>query len=280
MPAYVAMLVLLSAWMHAGWNILVKGSKDAQLDTLNFALAGSVVALLALPFVALPDKACIPWMASSLLIHVAYFVSLVEAYRHTDLSVAYPLMRGMAPVLVTLLAPLAGELITPQQVLGIVVIAVGIALPTWAGMGWKTGSRKGLHFGMLNAVIIALYTLLDGIGVRLSGTAVGYTFWMFFLNGWGILIVTLYRRGYQSVWRSMKVRWRIALIGALLSISSYGIVLWAMSVAPIPAVAALREVSVIFAAIMGVFWLHERMGHTKIVGALFVALGAVVLRTA
>jgi drug/metabolite transporter (DMT)-like permease len=195
MSAYVAVLVLLSALMHAGWNVLVKHSQDGQLDTVSFALAGSALAALMLPFVPLPEMTCAPWMATSLLVHVGYFISLIEAYRHADLSVAYPLMRGMAPVLVTALTLLLGEQVTLWQGVGIGLIGLGIALPVWISEGWRTESRKGILFGCLNAAIIALYTSLDGMGVRQAETAIGYTFWMFFFNGWGILAYTVWTSG-------------------------------------------------------------------------------------
>jgi drug/metabolite transporter (DMT)-like permease len=278
MSAYVAVLVLLSALMHAGWNVLVKHSKDGQLDTVSFALAGSALAALMLPFVPLPEMACAPWMATSLLVHVGYFISLIEAYRHADLSVAYPLMRGMAPVLVTALTMFAGEYVTPWQGLGIGFIGLGIALPVWISMGWRVESRTGILFGFLNAIIIALYTLLDGMGVRQAGTAVGYTFWMFFFNGWGILAYTVWRRGRLAVWEHARARWRLSLIGAALSIGAYGIVLWAMTIAPISSVAALREVSVVFAAVMGTWWLHERMGPQRIAGACLVGMGVMLIK--
>jgi drug/metabolite transporter (DMT)-like permease len=278
MPAHVVLLVLLSALMHAGWNVLVKRSPDGQLDTVSFALAGSALAALMLPFVPVPDGASVPWMAASLLVHVAYFISLVEAYRHADLSVTYPLMRGMAPVLVTLLAWLAGETLSEQQGVGIGIIGIGIALPAWLSMEGGINSRKGMLFGWLNAMIIALYTLLDGMGVRQAGTAIGYTTWMFFFNGWGILVYTIWRRGRQSVVEHVWTRARLALWGAVLSMGSYGIVLWAMTQASIPSVAALREISVVFAALMGTLWLHERMGKIRIACACLVGLGVMLIK--
>lgn len=278
MPAHVAFLVLLSALMHAGWNVLVKHSRDGQLDTVSFALMGSAIAVLWLPWVPLPDAASAPWMAVSLLVHVAYFISLIEAYRHADFSVAYPLMRGMAPVWVCGLAWLAGERLSGQQGLGILLVAVGIVLPAWLGAVWRSGSPRGLVFGLINALIIALYTWLDGMGVRQAGTAIGYTCWMFFFNSWGILAYTVWRRGGPTVLSHARMHWRLSIAAALMSIGAYGIVLWAMTQAPIPAIAALREVSVVFAALMGSRWLHESMGRSRLMGAMLVGVGVMLIK--
>jgi drug/metabolite transporter (DMT)-like permease len=273
----VTLLVLLSALMHAGWNFLVKASSERLLDTAGLAVAGSLLAACLLPFVALPAPESRPWLAVTVFIHIAYFLALIETYRHADLSLAYPLMRGVAPVLVALAAPLIDETLPVGTLLGVTLIGLGIVLPTWFGFRHGAVVRTGIYYALGNACIIALYTLVDGIGVRLSGSAASYTLWLFFLDGWGILVVALWFRG-SAVSVHLRQRWAQALAGALLTIASYGIVLWAMSVASIPAVAALRETSVIFAALLGAFVLKERLGHWRIVGAIGVAMGAAAIR--
>jgi drug/metabolite transporter (DMT)-like permease len=273
----VALFVLLSALMHAGWNFLVKASSERLLDTAGLAVAGSLLAACLLPFVALPAPESRPWLAVTVFIHIAYFLALIETYRHADLSLAYPLMRGVAPVLVALAAPLIDETLPVGTLLGVTLIGLGIVLPTWFGFRHGAVVRTGIYYALGNACIIALYTLVDGIGVRLSGSAASYTLWLFFLDGWGILVVALWFRG-SAVSVHLRQRWAQALAGALLTIASYGIVLWAMSVASIPAVAALRETSVIFAALLGAFVLKERLGHWRVVGAIGVAMGAAAIR--
>lgn len=272
----VALLVLLSALMHAGWNFLVKASPDRLLDTVGLAMAGSLMAACLLPFVPLPAPASLPWLAVTVFVHVGYFLALLAAYRHADLSLAYPVMRGTAPVLVALAAPLMGEPMAPGLMAGIALVAIGIVLPAWVGLRRGIGGH-GLGYALANAGIIALYTVIDGIGVRLSGSAAAYTLWLFFLDAWGILAVALWRRG-GGVVRHLRLRWPQALGGAVLTIGSYGIVLWAMTVAPIPAVAALRETSVVFAAWLGTWRLKERLGSWRLGGALLVALGAASIR--
>jgi drug/metabolite transporter (DMT)-like permease len=277
----VALLVLLSALMHAGWNFLVKASPDRLLDTVGLAVAGSLVAACLLPFVPLPAAESLPWLAVTVFVHVAYFVVLIEAYRHADLSLAYPLMRGTAPVLVALAAPLLGEAPAPGLLLGVTLVAAGIVLPSWSDLRRPDvpGRRRGLGFAAANAVIIALYTLIDGVGVRLAGNAAAYTLWLFFLDAWGILAVALWRRG-PAVLTHLRRRWRPALAGSVLTIGSYGIVLWAMTRAPVSAVAAIRETSVIFASLLGVLFLKERMGPARLLGASLVLAGVLTIRLA
>lgn len=278
MSALVAGLILLSALMHAGWNFLVKKSADGHLDTVGFSIGCSFIAVWLLPIVGLPDAACYPWLAATLVVHVAYFVLLAEAYKLVDFSLAYPLMRGTAPLLVASMAPVLGEVMSPFQIAGIVLIGLGIGLPAWMGKPWQTVKSRGLMICLLNAFVIALYTVLDGVGVRLSGHAVAYTLWLFLFNSWGILAILVWRRGAAEVAQHIRHGWRVATLGAGMSMASYGIVLWAMTQATIPAVAALREMSVVFAALLGTWILKEQMGRWRILGAVFVALGAATIR--
>jgi drug/metabolite transporter (DMT)-like permease len=276
MTSLVVGLVLMSALMHAGWNFLVKRGSDSQLDTALFSLGCSLIAACLLPFVPLPDPSCYPWLFVTLIVHVAYFWTLAAAYQHADLSLAYPVMRGIAPVLVTLFATLSGEAMNALQIAGVACIALGILLPAWVGKPWQ--NRKGLYFAILNAAIIALYTVLDGVGVRLSGNAMSYTLWLFLFNSWGILSILIWRRSLLEIIKRARSGWRNAMLGACLSMGSYGIVLWAMTQSAIPAVAALREVSVVFAAFLGALFLKESMGRWRIVGASLVGVGAAVIR--
>jgi drug/metabolite transporter (DMT)-like permease len=273
----VALLVLLSAVMHAGWNYLVKASADRLLDTLAITLGGSLLAAVLLPFVPLPTPAAWPWLGLTVLLHVGYFAGLIQSYRYADLSVAYPLMRGTAPLLVALVAPLLGDPLSPGLLAGVLLIGTGIGLPAWIGIARGAVSWKGAGYALGNSFFIAAYTLSDGIGVRASGNAVSYTLWLFFLNAFAILLIARWRRG-SGFLRGIGARWRRATAGSLLTILSYGIVLWAMSISPIPAVAALRETSVIFAALLGACLLKESMGRWRTIGALLVTLGAASIR--
>lgn len=276
MSAWVVTFVLASALMHAGWNSLVKRGDDSQLDTALIALGSSLIAAVLLPFVPALDPACYPWLILSIIVHVAYYLTLAAAYQHADLSLAYPLMRGIAPVMLACFAVLTGEVLNLMQALGIALIAAGIVMPSWVGKPWK--NRKGVFFAILNAAIIATYTLVDGIGVRLANQATSYILWLFFFNSWAIVSILIWRRGLSEMVTKARLRWRTALLGGCMSMGSYGIVLWAMTQSSIPAVAAMREVSVIFAALLGVWFLKESMGPWRIFGASSVGLGAAVIR--
>lgn len=276
MSGWVVALVLLSALMHAGWNFLVKRGDDSHLDTALIALGSSLIAAVLLPFVPALNPACYPLLILSIIVHVAYYLTLASAYQHADLSLAYPLMRGIAPVMLACFAVMTGEVLTAMQALGIALIASGIVMPAWVGKPWK--NRKGVLFAILNAAIIATYTLLDGMGVRLANQAVSYILWLFFFNSWAILSILIWQRGLSEIVSQSRIRWRTTLMGAGMSMGSYGIVLWAMTQTTIPAVAALREVSVIFAALLGAWFLKESMGRWRIVGAGLVGVGAAVIR--
>lgn len=273
----VALLVLLSALMHAGWNFVVKASADRFLDFTGVVLAGGLVAACSLPWLPTPAPASWSWLAATTFIHVGYYLLLMQAYKHADLSIAYPLMRGSAPVMVALVAPLAGDMVSLVLMIGIALVSAGIALPIGIGIRRGGVSHTGLGYGFATAGVIALYTMLDGIGARHSGHAVAYTMWLFFLNAGLILVLLAWRRG-RAAFIHLQRRWLLSLLGSVLTMGSYGIVLWAMTIASIPAVAALRETSVIFAAILGAWLLKERMGRWRIAGALLVALGAMTIR--
>lgn len=277
MTTGIALLVLFSALMHASWNFLIKKSPDKLLDTASLALGGSVLAVVLLPWFPLPAEAARPWLAISVFVHIAYFMALVESYRHADLSMAYPLMRGMAPLLVVLAAPLFGEAITLPLMLGVALVGAGIMLPAVIGLRAGAVRKVGIYYAVGNSLIIALYTVIDGIGVRLAGDAAAYTLWLFFLDSWGIMGIAIWRKKGLII-QHLRQRWAFALSGAVLTTGSYGIVLWAMSLASIPAVAALRETSVIFAALMGSLLLKEPMGHLRVAGAMLIAFGAAAIR--
>ena len=274
-PVLVA--VLASALLHASWNYLVKASGERLLDTATLALGGSLLAAILLPWMPLPAPASLPWLGISVFIHIAYFVALIETYRHADLSVAYPLMRGAAPVFVMLALPLYESNTSLLLIAGIGLLCTGVTLPALIGLHQGIVQSKGLYWALINALIIAGYTIVDGIGVRASGDALSYTLWLFFLDAWGIAAIAVWRRPGQLLPHLGK-RWRFGLIGALATVGSYGIVLWAMSVASIAAVAAIRETSVIFAALLGTRYLGEAMGRLRFASALLVAAGAVAIR--
>jgi len=272
----VVCAVLFAAMLHACWNALVKSSEDKDLDMALQSLFGSFWAIPLLAWVGWPQGSAWPYIVASALIHVAYYVTLVEAYRHGDLSLTYPLMRGTAPMLVALSAHLAfGESLSIVAWVGVAGISAGVLTLGLNARALQT--PKALAFALLNAAIIACYTLVDGMGARVSGNAVQYIGGLFLLQGVPFTLLVYYQRG-NVLLRYAKGRWPVTAVGSLASKASYGIALWAMTKAPVAMVAALRETSVLFAVCLGVFFLREAVTLRRVVGALVIVLGVVGLR--
>ncbi len=273
----VTLAVLGAGFLHALWNAMLKSSAgEPLLDTALIVAGGTVVALLVLPFVGIPGRASWPFMALSAMIHFAYYVTLAGAYRRGDLSFAYPLMRGVAPLFVTLLGLVfLGENPTPQMLAGILLISLGILVIAWFASGRHTPAAAG--WALANAAIIGVYTLVDGAGARASGDALAYVTWLIFLEGFPYMIWIVATRGRPAV-NFVARRWRRGLAGGAASLAAYGIVLWAMTRAPVAVVAALRETSVLFAALMGAMVLKESFGWRRLAGAASVVAGVAALR--
>jgi drug/metabolite transporter (DMT)-like permease len=285
----ITLAVLGAGFLHAGWNALLKSSPggDALLDTATVVAGSGVWALAVVPFVPLPAAAAWPFMAASATIHFGYYLTLAQAYRTGDLSFAYPLMRGTAPLIVALLGmAFLRELPSAPMASGIVLISLGIVSIAFVRPG--ASPRRGAAsprrhppgaagWAFANAAIIAAYTLVDASGARVSGNPASYVSWLLFLEGLPFLLWVLRRRGRAAVHyvRSSATR---GLIGGACSLAAYGIVLWAMTRAPVAAVAALRETSVLFAALMGSLWLKEGFGLARIAGAVSVVLGIAALK--
>jgi phosphonate utilization associated putative membrane protein len=276
--------VLFGALLHASWNALIKSGQDQQLDTALIHVLGCGVGLAMVAIVGFPDQAALPWLAASLLIHVGYYVTLVGAYQHGDLGFAYPIMRGTAPLLVAMASgQLLGEHLPLPVWLGIGGICSGVLLIGLARSLHGTGSRRhAIGFALANAAIIAAYTLVDGLGARASGNALQYVALLFLLDGIPYFLIVMWqRRGARDeAIAYMKGRWQIALLGSFASLGSYGIALWAMTKAPVASVAALRETSVLFAALIGVLLLGERFRLQRALGTGAIIAGVIALRLA
>lgn len=281
----IVLAVLFGALLHAAWNALIKSGRDKALDT---ALVHSVGIFIAVPLVmttGLPPVAAWPYMGASLFIHIGYYIALAGAYKHGDLSLTYPVMRGCAPLLVAMGSlSFVGEAISATAWAGIALLCVGVVtlgLSPSALRENDEGRRgKALAFALANAAIIALYTVIDGIGVRISGDALAYVATLFLFDGIPFLLLVLWRRPGQrrAALAYMAGRWKLALVGSAASLGSYGIALWAMTRAPIAIVAALRETSVVFAALIGALFLREAFGWQRAAGTLVIVAGVMMLR--
>ena len=273
----VTLAVLGAGFLHALWNALLKSAAgEPMLDTALIVAGASAVCLPLLPFVPLPSLDALPFALASMVIHFGYYVMLAGAYRLGDLSFAYPLMRGVAPLVVTLLGVVfLNERLDAAAIVGIGLICTGIITIAWFASGRHTLAAAAFALG--NAVIIAVYTLIDGAGARAAGNPWSYAIWLMCLEGFPFIAWVVWRRGAPAV-AYFRARWRRDVLGGGASIGAYAIVLWAMTLAPIAIVAALREVSVVFAALIGTFFLHERFGWRRLAGAVGVAAGVAALR--
>ena len=264
--------------LHAGWNALLKSSRggDPLLDTAAVVAGSSLWGLMFVPFVPVPDPASWKFAAMSAVIHFAYYFTLAQAYRTGDLSFAYPLMRGTAPLLVTVLGiVLLQEWPTVQVALGIVLICAGIV--SIAFVRRERHPPAAARWALANAALIGAYTLVDGAGARASGNALGYVSWLIFLEGLPFLVWIQVRYG-RAATAYVGRTWRRGVLAGFGSLAAYGIVLWAMTRAPVAAVAALRETSVLFAAVIGAVFLREGFGLARFAGAASVVAGIAALK--
>lgn len=275
-PWQAVVAALAAAMMHAAWNAGLKAGKDRLLDAaLLFGVAGLIGLLVALARPAMHPDAWM-WIALTTALHIPYVYLLVRAYELGELSHVYTIARGLPPVMITALAAVTiHEIPSPLSALGIATISFGILI-----VGLSPGAHlRGTLIAAAVAVTIALYSVSDGVGVRASGDAMAYNGWVFLCIGIVVSLMAMTLRRV-SIPAYVRMNWRRGLIGGVLSFVSYGLVLWAMTFAPIAAVSAFRETSVVFAALYGVLFFGEAAGSRRLGGALIVALGAIMLKLA
>jgi drug/metabolite transporter (DMT)-like permease len=278
MLSYAGGFVLLAALLHASWNAMLHGNRDRFLSMTWMSIAIAAISTLVVLFVPWPARAAWPYIGASGLVHIVYNVTLVRSYRRNDLAQAYPVARGSSPLLVTLGAALfAHEAIGPLHALGIAMISGGIIAIALQG---QHVSRAGVLAALTTGVTIAVYTVIDGIGVRLSGgQALAYTAWMFMFY-WLMPALFVAVRGLTALWepvREAPLSVGSSLIGGVVSIAAYGIVIWALQSGAMGAVSALRETSVVFAVLIGRVFLRETVSAKCWLACMIVAAGAICL---
>jgi drug/metabolite transporter (DMT)-like permease len=263
--------------LHASWNLLVKLDLDRFLALLLISCVMGIMGfamLLAFPW---PAAASYPYALASGLLHTGYNIFLARSYRTGDLSQVYPIARGTAPLL-TFIATwgLAGETVTAYGTVGILTLVAGIWLTARPGKSFSLDGMT-LFFALGTSGFIAAYTVVDGFGARASGSASAYAGLLFLLDGVFMVAVALATRGPRAFAKILPA-WKSGTAGALLSAGAYWIVIWAMSLAPIAAVAALRETSILFVMLMSAIILKEKVTGLRLIGAGLIVLGAVALR--
>lgn len=279
LPPEVALLVLLAAVLHAGWNVLVKIGGDRLLVQTTIIATGSLACALVLWAVPLPAPAAWPFVFASMVIHSLYFFFLLRSYAHGDLSQVYPIARGTSPLVVALLAiPLAGEHLAPSDLVGVVLVTFGIA--SLARGHAAAGEGRAIAYALTTGLLIAAFTLIDGLGVRRAGNPLSFILWMqaFEVVPIGLFVALRRRERAAAFLAANGARGLLTgVAGGLMAVSAYGIVLWAYSRASLAPVAALRETSVVMAAAFGARSLGEPFGLRRVLASAVVVIGVALL---
>ena len=260
-------------------NALIKVGLDPLSTTTLISIGSGIVALAFAPLVGMPASEAWPWLFASVVIHLVYFASLIESYRTGDLGQVYPIARGSAPLMTAGVTSIfVGEKLSALGWTGIAVLVAGVLLlSARGGRHLADIDRRAIGFALFTALTICAYSVVDGIGARLSANPNGYSVWLFI----GIAVVmvpyALYRDG-RDVIPAMQKFWLRGFAGGALQVLSYGIAIWAMTVAPIAIVATLRETSVLFGAAIAVVILKEPLRAVRIVAACLIVCGLVLIR--
>ncbi len=270
---------MLAAFMHVAWNAMVKSNSDRFASITQVGVVQGLFGLALTPFFPLPEGAIWFWIAASAFLHTGYKLFLVRAYEAGDLGQVYPLARGAAPLITALAAYLTlGEEMSALTTVGVLVLCLGIAVMAAKGGGLLAAlDLRAVGFALAVSLFIASYTMVDGVGARQSESFASYVVWMFALDGAVMAAVYALRRGAGGASQALHA-WRSGAGAAVLSLSAYWLVIWAMTKAPIAAVAALREVSILFALAISTFILREQATPRRIGAALCIIAGVVVIR--
>ena len=288
LPPAVTLAVLAAALTHAVWNAIAHGIKDQLLAFALIGVGGIAVAIPLIIVAAVPRSASWPYLLTSVGIHVFYVLLLMQCYRLGEFSQVYPLARGVSPLAVTILAAVfVGEHLALPQIAGVIVVSAALAFLVLGGRrpGLAGGSGgavpPGQHSGAFLAAVgtgltIAAYTTVDGVGVRLSASPAGYIAWLMLLQSLCVPMFALIRRRDVLLKQSRRVLLSGVAAGAL-SVLAYGLVLWAQTRGALAPIAALRETSVVFGAIIGTLVFREPFGRTRITATVLVVGGILLL---
>lgn len=273
MSTEVALIVILAAALNAGWNALIKISGDKIASMATVTLMGALASLIVLPFVEFPDQASWPLLALAIILHTAYHFALPFAYKHGYLGQVYPISRGSAPLLVTLgAAVFVGETLGTVAVFGVLFLSAGVMALSLDRRNRQSHNSRAVPLALLTGACIAAYTLVDGIGARQAGSVMGFAVCLTIGDGLLTFLIAL-------VWKSKEIglvvrtQWRSSALAGGMQVASYWMIIWAMALAPLGAVSALRETSVLFAALISTFLLKEGFGVWRFVSAGMIACG-------
>lgn len=271
-------LVLVAALLHATWNTLIKFSGERLLVIACMDSVALLFVVFAVGFVSLPPLDIWPWIIASALFELLYRYLLIQAYRVGDLGLVYPLMRGLSPLVVLVLTLVfAGEVLSSQQILGILLIPFGMVCLLWQGGGGDRLPWSMLPVVVLIGLCIGCYTFLDGQALRRWSHPLDYLVWLTLISAWPFPLLALVRKraAFSLFWRT---QWRLGLSVGLCVLLSYALVLWAMQLGSIAEAAALREVSVILVVLFGMRYLKEPFGRPRLIACGVVLIGMLVMK--
>ena len=274
----VLALVLLAAVAHSAWNGWLKKSSPDFAGLAAMSIGWLILGVIGLLFVGPPDGSHWPYLLLTTVVHTIYATLLVNAYRHGELSLTYPIARGTGPLIVALAAPfLLSETLEGPDLLAVALIVAGILIIGLAGAGAGLRERHAILLSLATGVAIGLYTLIDAAGARAGSSPHTYSAWLFVLTAIALLAVTAFVHGTATC-KLLRPHLRHGIAIGILSAVAYSIVLWAMTVAPAALVAAVRETSILFAALIGWRFLGERITRLRWLGVALTAVGLVVAR--
>ncbi len=277
MEFHVFLAVLFAAVLHAGWNAVIRSGDDRFLGMLLLTTTQGAMAVVMAFFVPLPEGIVWVWLLGSGLLHTIYKLFLSAAYQHGDLSRVYPIARGAAPMMVVLVGIfLLSDTIEAKEYFGIGLIGAGVMMMA-RGVFSSGESRRLLPMALGSAVFTAGYSIVDGLGARVAMDATMFTAWLFIFDAMFFSMYSFWSRG-TAPFKASPRAWGIGAFAGVLSLATYWIAVWAMTVAPIALVAAVRETSVLFAVIIGVVILKEKTSVGKFVAALVIVAGIVIIR--
>ncbi|MCO5066976.1 MAG: DMT family transporter [Rhizobiaceae bacterium] len=278
MTPEVFFLVLLAAFLHALWNVLVKVDGDGMSAMAVIVTIQAAISVLLIAFVPVPGASGWPFLLSAAVLHTGYRLFLVESYRFGDLGRVYPIARGSSPLIVAVLAMVfAGETTDPQSLAAIFIISVGImSLSLTRGLDRERDGRA-VVLALATGTFAAVYTIVDGLGARHAGSASAYMIWVSLLDAVAFLPVAQFaRRG--ALWPSSAKRWTAGAIAGVTGFAAYWLVVWALTVAPMASVSALRATSIGFVLVFGVVFLKEPATILRSASAIAIAAGTAMLK--
>jgi drug/metabolite transporter (DMT)-like permease len=276
MAGLVFAAVLGAAVLHASWNALAKAIPDQRVAAGLLAAAGMVPGAAGAALLPAPEPAAWPYLVASAILQAGYLLLLVHAYRYGEFGQVYPLARGLPPLLVTVFSlSVLGERLSGGQLAGVVVVSLALSALVFAGRPLVAGT--GLWLAAATGVVIAAYTVVDGVGVRRSGHPLSYAMWLALLDGALVVAASwaMYGRGYV---RAAAGSARLGLLGGVLAAAAYAIVLWAQTEAPLALVSALRETSLLFAGVIGTLAFGERFRPIRLVATIAAVAGIILIQ--